>query len=107
MPKEGTEMQIVENWVQIIGIVIGILPADERPEFLELSVRVEEVRPVKDYASLLQAEPGDVITLLARTGQVEDRPHSMGLSLPFDARVRVAGPPPLTYFVHPDWRLPP
>ena len=95
-------VEIVENWAEVIGIVVGLMPAPGREGFVEMKVQVEEVRAVAEFPNLLHVEPGENITVLARSGQIDDA--GSGTGSPVDLRLRVAGPP-ITYFADAEWRL--
>ncbi|EKE44613.1 hypothetical protein OCGS_1451 [Oceaniovalibus guishaninsula JLT2003] len=94
--------QIVENWAEIVGILLAILPAPHRADFVELHVRVEEVRRVDDWPLMLSGAEPD-LAIMARRGQVDGCADAGGQRIRL--RVRAEGPPPLTWFAHPGWRL--
>lgn len=96
-------MQIVENWAYLIGVILGVLPAPERAGFYEVHVRLEAVEKVEAFPMMVQAGPGEEIVVLVRAEQVPEPEAAKDKS--FAARVRAAGPQPLTYFVAPDWTL--
>ena len=91
---------IIENWTEVVGIVVALLPSPTRDGFLEMELNVEEVRPVADFPNLVQARPGENITVLIRTSQVADSRPKAGTEV--DLRLRAAGPP-LVYFADADW----
>lgn len=96
--------QIVENWAEIIGLLIGIVPAPDHPGFAEMHIRIEAVRPVDGFPALIQSGPGEMLVVFARDGQVAGPNCPSGT--PVAVKVRAAGPPPLRYYAHPDWSLP-
>lgn len=100
---ESTIMQIIENWTYLIGIIISILPSPDMPDFYEVHVRIEALKQVESYPILVQGSQGDAIVVFARRSQVKNPDHATGK--PFSAHIRAAGPPPLKYYVAPDWPL--
>ncbi|MBE9636908.1 hypothetical protein [Salipiger mangrovisoli] len=96
-------MQIVENWAYLIGVIMSVLPSPQMADFYEVHIRLEASEKVVDFPMLVQGAPGDEIVILARTGQISAPDAAAGKA--FAARVRAAGPQPLTYYVAPDWRL--
>ena len=96
-------MEIVENWAYLIGIIIGVLPSPDRSDFFEVHVKIESLSQVESYPMLAQGSEGETIVVLARRATIDDPDCLTGE--PFSARIRAAGPPPLKYFVTPDWSL--
>ncbi len=93
--------QIIENWAEIIGILISILPAEQYPGFVELNVRVETVAEIEGYKNLIAIEEPNIISILVKAPKFENLEvtpdHTIHL------RVRAEGPPPLVYFADPNW----
>lgn len=96
-------MQIVENWAFLIGVIMGVLPSPNFPDLYEVHVKIEAMKQVEPFPMLLQGAENETIVVLARRSQIKDPDSVVGEE--FAARVRAAGPPPLKYFVTPDWSL--
>ena len=96
-------VEIIENWAEIIGILIGVIPAPNHTGFMEMHVKVEEVRSVDSYPNLVQVQTGNSIAILVKSARLSGEDCRSGS--PVTVRVRAAGPPPLIYFAHPDWRM--
>jgi hypothetical protein len=55
--------QIKENWTDISGTVVAIADSRGRPLFKDVSILVDESKPVTGFASFLAGASGNTITV--------------------------------------------
>jgi hypothetical protein len=93
-------VQIVENWCEVTGAVLGI-EAGPRAEHRILRLRLDHIRPVSGFPTLLEASAGSELRIHMRREQLLPavRPGAT-----VTIRVRRAGVSGL--WAHPDWRPP-
>ncbi len=95
-------VSIIENWAIIIGMVIGIAPAEPGQKFGELIIEIERIEAVENYPMLLQQKPGEKI-------QVRVRPEQLGmLSDHLNSKVSIRvrrGQNPQVVFAAADWKF--
>ncbi len=91
-------VQIIPNWANLEGEVVGVAPSDRLPDFTVVNVRVEDVTPVEGFADLLQDCRGQVVPVLVRS--------DLAASSNLTTGVRVAGrarrADHRTVFAHPN-----
>jgi hypothetical protein len=78
--------QIRENWTDISGTVVAVADSDGRPLFKDVSILVDETRPVKGFASLLKGASGRTITVHVAADTAASVPLNAGG--PIRCRVR-------------------
>jgi hypothetical protein len=47
-------MQMIENWSIIFGVVIRVIPSEERVGYDRVEIRVEKTEPVQGYPDLVK-----------------------------------------------------
>jgi hypothetical protein len=64
-------VQIKENWTDVKGKIVGIADSPDRPSFKEVSILVDEARPVEGFANFLDGSSGKtlVVNMAADTVQ--------------------------------------
>lgn len=90
-------MQIVPNWANVEGQVVGEEPSNRLPDFTVVYVRVEKVAPVDGFANLMQDCPGQVVAVLVRNDLAAGLDRSPGVRV----RCLVRRTDPRTVFAHP------
>ncbi|MDQ3898863.1 MAG: hypothetical protein M3326_16745 [Actinomycetota bacterium] len=90
-------VQIVPNWADLEGEVVGVEPSDRLPDFTVVRVRVEKVTPVEGYADLLENCRGQVVAVLVRNEVAAA--HGVDLGAHITCRARRADH--RTVFAHP------
>lgn len=93
-------VSIVENWAMIIGIVIGMTPAEPGHKFATLIMEIERIEKIENYPMLLQQKPGDRIKVQVRPSQIEAVPCILNSTI--SIRVR-RGQDPEIVFAATDW----
>ncbi len=81
-------VSIIENHAEIVGTLLAIAAAPDRPGFVVLSVRVEESHPIGDWPNLFDRDVGTSIDILAREGS-DAAAAKLG---PVRLRVKKGGP---------------
>jgi hypothetical protein len=94
-------VQIVENWALIIGIIVGMLPAEPGEQFATLRVEIQRVEQVQDFPMLIQQKPGDCIAVRVRPEQIEQMGGLIGSVQ--SIRVRRGRDPDIA-FAASEWR---
>jgi hypothetical protein len=56
-------VQVKENWTEIRGTVTTIADSPGRPLFKDVSILVDESKPVRGFANFLKAASGKTITV--------------------------------------------
>jgi hypothetical protein len=56
-------VQVRENWTDISGTVTAVADSPDRPLFKDVSILVDETRPVRGFANFLKAAQGKTITV--------------------------------------------
>lgn len=89
---------IIENWSDIVGEIRNVQPSPETTGFLSAEILLQEIRPVPEFANLLDGRVGQSISVKV--------PQELGQRLglrpgaTFRGRVRQSGVN--SYFVHPE-----
>lgn len=64
-------MQIVENWSEIKGEVVGSEPSKTAGDFITIDMKVKDVNDVKGHKNLLSDRVGQVIQVNVRKSDWE------------------------------------
>lgn len=94
-------VQIEENWSEVTGSVVGIVPGGgAKADRSILRLKLERIRAMPGLPSLVEASKGSELRIHARPAQLDAdvKPGTV-----VTMRVRRAGPADL--WAHPDWRL--
>ena len=54
-------MQIIENWTDVVGKVEDVAPSDVSDDFVKMKVAVNQTKPVKGFANLLEDAKGQTL----------------------------------------------
>jgi hypothetical protein len=92
------QVQIVENWTEIVGELKGHHQSKVSEDFLTLEILVKEVKPVKGVRNLLEDAKGKTIEVNVKKDQAENLNLEEGAIL--HARVRRANLKNI--FAHPE-----
>lgn len=97
-------VQAIENWCCVTGTIDKLDSRSARtkgnPDQSVLLIRIDKIKPVEGYPTLIHAEDAATISVIVRRLQIDaDRIDGRRVAIP----VRLAGPD--RYFAHPDWSL--
>jgi hypothetical protein len=88
--------QVVENWSEVDGRVVAATPAPDRPDFVEVVIDADAVRPVGDWPNLLEDVAGTRIDVLVPRAAL-DEDLEPGAEIAWQVRRARSG-----IFAHPD-----
>jgi hypothetical protein len=83
-------MQIIENWTDLRGLVVGVAPAEDLPGFTAVRLEVTAAEDVDTAANLLVDRVGDTVDVAVPDDVVASLEIVPGATLA--CRVRRAGP---------------
>jgi len=90
-------VQIIENWTDIAGKILGRHPSEERRGFEKVDVKVERTAKVEGFASFLHDAVGSVISVNVPEELANNLSIAAGRTI--ECRVR-RGKQPQDLFVH-------
>lgn len=93
-----SEVQVVENWTDVQGIVQGVRSAADRPGFVVATVKVDSMGDVTGYPNLLGDSERQELDIFIPSLLVEREAVAPGRKL--FVRVRLGGR--RSVFAHPD-----
>lgn len=96
--SHSPRVQVVENWADLVGRVVGTRDDPSRAAFAIVEVQVAEVMPVEGFPNLYEWAKGRTVELKMPTDKVRELGLSPGVHVA--CRARHAGPN--VGFVHPD-----
>jgi len=57
-------VQIIENWSNVMGVVVSCNPSSDVGGFMAIEVVLEKIDPVEGYANLLEHKQGKTLVIL-------------------------------------------
>jgi len=73
--------QIRENWTDVRGTVVGVSGSTKRPLFAEVSILVDEARPVSGFENFLGNAAGRTVVVNVPADTVRALPMNEGVKI--------------------------